>query len=80
MTSPKTPRDELVQAEIDRDRWSEGADHHPTSLALMKFISDVDFEAYGDHFCWKFGSDGDNGETLMYQMDAFFEAKDRGDL
>jgi hypothetical protein len=29
-----------------------------------------------DYFCWKTGGDGDNGETLMYQMDAFFELFD----
>lgn len=35
-----------------------------------------DFNDYDDHFCWKKGGDGDNWETLMYQMDAFFELMD----
>jgi len=30
-----------------------------------------------DHFCWKSGGDGDNGEQLMYQLDVLFERQDR---
>ena len=56
-----------------KDRWGEGIDHHPMSERLMKFLCDHDFVDYDDYFCWKKGGDGDNGETLMYQMDAFFE-------
>jgi hypothetical protein len=36
-----------------------------------------DFNDYADSFGWKVGGDGDNGETLMYEMDAYFEQKDR---
>jgi len=57
----------------DKDRWGEGIEHHPMSVRLMAFLKEHDFHDYGDHFCWKTGGDGDNGETLMYQMDAFFE-------
>lgn len=67
-----------------RDRWTEGAEHHVMSKRLMRFLQEHDAEDYGMHFDWRMGGDGDNGETLMYQMDAFFEmlAKDaagRGD-
>lgn len=55
------------------DRWEKGIEHHPMSERLMKFLVEHDFNDYGDHFCWKVGGDGDNGETLMYQMDTFFE-------
>jgi hypothetical protein len=55
------------------DRWSEGIDHHPRSVELMEFIAAMDFKHYNDYFCWKTGGDGDNGETLMYEMDAYFE-------
>lgn len=72
--------DEVIAEEKKIDRWSEGREHHPKSYELMKFIEAIDFQNYGDYFCWKVGGDGDNGETLMFQMDAFFEAKDRGDL
>lgn len=59
-----------------KDRWSEGIPHHPMSERLMKFLVEHDFIDYNDYFCWKMGGDGDNGETLMYQMDAFFETLD----
>ena len=41
----------------------------------MSFLMDHDFNDYEDHFCWKKGGDGDNGETLMFQMDPFFEGQ-----
>lgn len=56
-------------------RWEQGVEHHPKSVALFKFIAARDFEE-GDSFCWKSGGDGDNGENLMYQMDAYFEKQD----
>ena len=55
------------------DRWERGIPHHEESERLMAFIADHDFHDYDDHFCWKIGGDGDNGETLMYIMDAYFE-------
>lgn len=57
----------------DIDRWGDGVDHHPMSLRIMAFLEQHDYKDYGDYFCWKSGGDGDNGETLMYQLDAFFE-------
>lgn len=58
------------------DRWQVGTEHHPSSIRLMEFLEKTDFNDYGDFFCWKTGGDGDNGETLMFQMDAFFELLD----
>lgn len=58
------------------DRWGEGRDHHHESVRLMEFLAEHDFKDYGDYFCWKIGGDGDNGETLMYQMDAYFEMRE----
>jgi hypothetical protein len=58
------------------DRWGEGRDHHPESVRLMEFLANHDFKDYKDHFCWKMGGDGDNGEIMMYQMDAYFEMRD----
>lgn len=57
----------------NKDRWGEGIDHHPMSERILRFLSEHDFCDYDDHFCWKIGGDGDNGEALMYQLDAFFE-------
>lgn len=60
-----------------KDRWGDGLKHHPKSLRLMEFLKDHDREDYGSVFDWNTGGDGDNGETLMYQMDAFFEMLDK---
>ena len=58
------------------DRWGTGMDHHPMSERLMAFLEEHDIRDYSDTFCWKTGGDGDNGEDLMYEMDAFFELLD----
>jgi hypothetical protein len=29
-----------------------------------------------DYFGWKCGGDGDNGETLMYELDILFEERE----
>ena len=61
---------------IRPDRWEVGAAHHPISERLMDFLLSHDFLDYDDYFGWKVGGDGDNGEILMYQLDAFFELMD----
>ena len=61
---------------INKKRWEEGICHHSESEKLMNFLIEHDFNDYGDYFCWKKGGDGDNGETLMYEMDVYFEQKD----
>lgn len=58
------------------DRWGLGMDHHPMSERIVEFLSEHDLHDYNDSFCWKTGGDGDNGETLMFQLDAFFEYLD----
>ena len=58
------------------NRWEDGKEHHPKSKQLMIFLSEHDFKDYNDYFNWKIGGDGDNGETLMFQMDAYFELLD----
>lgn len=62
------------------DRWGDDSDHHPMSERLMKFLEEHDLKDYNDYFCFKVGGDGDNGETLMYEMDAFFELLDKESL
>lgn len=58
------------------DRWGLDKDHHFKSVEIIKFLMEHDFNDCGDSFCWKFGGDGDNGETLAYQLDAYFEQVD----
>jgi hypothetical protein len=58
-------------------RWENGTDHHAMSQRIMNFLQDIDYNDCDDSFCWKCGGDGDNGEELMYQLDAFFELMDK---
>ena len=58
-------------------RWEDGIEHHTMSERLVRFLAEHDFNDYDDYFCWKVGGDGDNGENLMYEMDAFFEMLDK---
>lgn len=59
--------------DFEGKRWENGIEHHPLSVKLMEWMMDIDINAYGDSLCLKIGGDGDNGETLMYLMDGFFE-------
>lgn len=73
----KSRKDDLgIEVNINY-RWETGADHHPESEKLMKELSDIDLKYNSDYFCWKYGGDGDNGETLMYLLDIIFERRDR---
>jgi hypothetical protein len=61
------------------NRWEEGVEHHPTTERIIRFLAEHDLHDYDDYFCWKVGGDGDNGESLGYQLDAFFEMLDKGE-
>lgn len=63
MTKPRSPN----------ERWEQGIPHHPKSKEIFKSIAKTDLELNEDYFCWKSGGDGDNGETLMYLLDEYFE-------
>ena len=67
-----------VERDINK-RWEEGIDHHPKSEHLMAALMKIDYELCNDYFCWKKGGDGDNGETLMYELDIYFECIDAGE-
>ncbi len=58
------------------ERWEQQIPHDPRSKKIAKGIAKIDFEQCSDSFCFKFGGDGDNGETLMYLLDAYFEQED----
>ena len=58
-------------------RWENGIGHHPSSMRIMDFLEKHDIEDYDDYLYWKTGGDGDNGEQLMFEMDAFFEMLDK---
>lgn len=54
-------------------RWEQKIPHHPHSMALFNILRTVDEKYGGDTFDWRCGGDGDNGETLMYELDIYFE-------
>lgn len=64
-----------VETDITK-RWTEGTPHHPMSQEVALTLGTLDLHLCSDYFCWKFGGDGDNGETLMYLLDLYFEAVD----
>ena len=71
-------KDRLEKAGIDikTDRWAEGVPHHPMSESIVRDLVEIDLQLFNDHFCWKVGGDGDNGESLMYELDYLFELYD----
>lgn len=69
----------LSNTEIELDinkRWKNGIEHHEKSIELAVLIGDLDFVFGDDSFSINFGGDGDNGETLMYILDIYFELLD----
>lgn len=68
----KTPG---VEYDVNK-RWESGTPHHPKSVELMKRMADLDWELLNGALDLKTGGDGDNGETMMYLMDIFFEERD----
>ena len=63
-----------VEYDINK-RWETGIPHHPESKRLFKRLQAIDWQHCNDYFCWKWGGDGDNGETLMYELDILFEER-----
>lgn len=68
----------MVETDINK-RWEKGIDHHPLSKKIYAAIAAIDSEHGGDHFCFKSGGDGDNGEHLMYLLDIHFEQQIKHD-
>ena len=65
----------MVEEDINK-RWEQGMEHHPESERIFDILEDADIAYGGDYFCWKSGGDGDNGETLMFMLDVYFEKND----
>lgn len=53
-------------------RWEQGIEHHPRSEAIGAALRRINADN-----AWpmdlEFGGDGDNGETLLYLLDIYFE-------
>lgn len=84
MNKPVTKLGEELLAELqkyhidgDEDRWSKGIDHHPMSEIIVRRLSEIDYMFFDYAMEWQVGGDGDNGETLMYQLDILFDLWDK---
>jgi hypothetical protein len=69
----------IVKTNVETDitkRWENGTPHHPEAERLARETAAIDWLFGGDNFCFKFGGDGDNGETLAYLLDVLFDLKD----
>ena len=55
------------------ERWEQGIDHDPRSEKLVRAMAKIDFDLCDDSLQINVGGDGDNGETMMYLLDYFFE-------
>ena len=71
----KYKKNPKVEYDVNK-RWERGIDHHPKSVKLYKRIEKLYFVFGNDSFGFKSGGDGDNGESLMYLLDIYFEEKD----
>lgn len=54
------------------ERLEAGIPHDPRSEILARSLAKID-EQNGNLFDFKFGGDGDNGESLMYLLDIYFQ-------
>ena len=73
---------EVNVSKVERDinkRWEQGIEHHDKSIEIVKALADIDIAYCDMYFDWKTGGDGDNGETLMYLLDIYFESLDCGE-
>jgi hypothetical protein len=68
---------EVVKTIDVNTRWEQGIEHDPRSEEIVRWLAEYDFQFCDDYFCWKVGGDGDNGETLMYELDEYFAARDK---
>jgi len=64
-----------VEEDISK-RWEQGMSHHARSREVYDMLVEADNRYGGDYFCWKSGGDGDNGETLMFMLDVYFEKRE----
>lgn len=66
-----------IETDINK-RWEQGMDHHPESVKVVNALGALDLYLGNDMLCVKTGGDGDNGEHMMYLLDIYFEARDKG--
>ena len=57
------------------DRWQH-EEHRKDAKKLANEIETIDWMFADDSFNFKFGGDGDNGETLIYILDILLDLRD----
>lgn len=66
---------DLVETDIGV-RWEQGIEHHPKSEEIMDAMCYVDkLNKYAMDI--DVGGDGDNGETMLFLLDVYFDALDK---
>lgn len=77
MTKKKNRITETKKKNRITERWENGVDHDNRSIEIYEAISKIDYEECSDSFQFTCGGDGDNGETLMFLLDCYFEDLDK---
>jgi len=65
---------------IELNRWEKGIEHDPRSLKIVEALVQIDWQGFDGYFDWRMGGDGDNGESLAFELDVYFELLDRNEL
>ena len=75
LTNLNEDYDKFKRLELKKKLFKDGMhneNRHPMSKRIGKFLSIIDYKDFQDSLCWSFGGDGDNGEVLLDELDAFF--------
>ena len=82
----------MTKAELDKRIWghdieadikslcADGTPHNPRSVEIIRAIAHIDWKYNDLSVDIRLGGDGDNGESLAYLLDIFFEAEALGEL
>ena len=68
----------MVERDIGK-RFNAGIPHNEKSVEIMAGIGRIDFYNNGDSLKLRTGYDTDNGETLLYLLDIYFECIETGE-
>jgi len=70
-------RKDFKNIAVPEERWKKGISHCDESVEIFEAIAFLDYEFNSNMFDWRSGGDGDNGESLMFLLDMYFEHRDR---
>jgi hypothetical protein len=64
-----------VEFDIEHRRRNR-TPHHPEAIALMQVLPAIDCELAQNYLRLGTGTDGGNGELLLYELDVYFELQE----